>query len=234
MVICLLLTTVSLIDANVQETLIGITRKDFIILGADSSISSEGYIAWTARVDTIAVLGPIAAAAARDIADSDRPVGMLRVHYNIRDFETSVGSDVEYLTTTPTTKTSGKDQDMHEPLEGLEINGLTVKEFVHLARYQIAESLRSRNRLNVCLLIAGMSKSTSLLQVITFRNGCNPRCDWQQINPRNRRSPQLSWKFDSDSFGSINAACYNRCGKELMGLLRIFFFLLWTKVLEKI
>ena len=154
----------SLFDANVQETLIGITGTDFIILGANSSISSEGSIAWTARMDKMAVLRPIAAAAAGEIADSDRLAGMLRVYYYIRDFETNVGSDVEYLyLTKPTTKTSGKDQDMDELLKELQINGLTVEEVA------IVESLRSRNRLNVCLLIAGMLVDQyGLLQALRY------------------------------------------------------------------
>ena len=152
----LLFAAMPVANANVQETLIGITGKDFVILGADSSISSEGSISWTAQVDKIAVLGPIAAATAGDIADSDRLVGMLRAHYNVREFETSVGSDVEYVTVT-----TSHEQPMNEPVEASQTYGLSVSEVAHLARYQIAESLRSRGRLNVCLLIAGMSKANA-------------------------------------------------------------------------
>ena len=128
-----------------QETLVGIVGKDFVILGADSSISSS--IAFTAsNLDKIAILdGPrtIAAAAAGDAADSDRLLGLLSAHCAIREYEH--GGDVKYIWMDELTRRSPRRQQ-----------GLTVQEIAHLARNQIASSLRSRNQLKVCLLVAGM------------------------------------------------------------------------------
>lgn len=147
----LLLALFSCSHANVQDTLIGITGKDFVILGADSSIASQGSISWTAsQRDKIHVMlqhqkQPIAAVAAvGDAADSDRLVGLLQAHCAIREWEAGVGSDVEYLVA---------DGAEAVPTQRA---GLSVDAVAHLARSQIAQSLRSRTRLNVCLLIAGM------------------------------------------------------------------------------
>ena len=220
----LLIAMVSIINANVQETLIGIKGKDFIILGADSSISSEGSISWTAKVDKIAVLGPIAAAAAGDIAESDRLVGMLRAHHNIREFESNVGSDVEYLTTT------SDDHNTNEPI-GLsqQIYGLTVDEIAHLARHQIAESLRSRGRLNVCLLIAGMSKSdaddqdsssnhfTERLQH-QVRQATNQPSEALSSSTKSTIQPRLYWV---DQYGSLQSLRYGAHGFAANFLLSV-------------
>jgi 20S proteasome alpha/beta subunit len=133
-----------------QETLVGIVGKDFVILGADSSISSS--IAFTAcNLDKIAILnGPrtIAAAAAGDAADSDRLLGLLSAHCAIREYEH--GGDVTYIWMDELTRRSPRRQQ-----------GLTVQEIAHLARNQIASSLRSRNQLKVCLLVAGMMMTSS-------------------------------------------------------------------------
>ncbi|KAI2498273.1 Proteasome subunit [Fragilaria crotonensis] len=218
----LLLAAMSVVNANVQETLIGITGKDFVILGADSSISSEGSISWTAQVDKIAVLGPIATATAGDIADSDRLVGMLRAHYNLREFETSIGSDVEYITTT------GQDQQTNEPVEASQMHGLTVNEVAHLARYQIAESLRSRGRLNVCLLIAGMSKANA--EDFNISDYFTERLQDQVRQATNQPSesivasnqleirPRLYWV---DQYGSLQALRYGAHGFAANFLLSV-------------
>ena len=106
-----------------QETLLGIRGQDFVVIGADSSISSN--IALTAsNFDKIMVLvdpfpaaggggdrtipkdqiynhnrqQTILAAAAGDPADADRLLSLLRAHCAIREFENGVGCDVEFLT----------------------------------------------------------------------------------------------------------------------------------------
>lgn len=137
-----------------QETLVGVVGKDFVILGADSSISTS--IAFTAsNLDKIAILDgtrTIAAAAAGDAADSDRLLGLLSAHCAIREYEH--GGDVTLVWmddhTVPTTSQRPKCPQ-----------GLTVQEIAHLARNQIASSLRSRNQLKVCLLVAGMMMTSS-------------------------------------------------------------------------
>lgn len=206
--------------ANVQETLIGIAGKDFVILGADSSITSQGSIAWTAHVDKIAVLGSIAAAAAGDVADSDRIIGLLRAHCAIREFETSVGSDVEYILAT------GGDTVVEEPPH----YGLTVDEVAHLARHQIAASLRSRGRLNVCLLIAGMTISDSsgdglannfanrLQNQVLHATAMNRQSESSLTSTIAEVRPRLFWL---DQYGSLQALRYGVHGFAANFLLSV-------------
>ena len=207
----LLLFLVSLTDAN-QETLIGITGKDFVLLGADSSISSGGSISWTAKVDKISVFGTSATAAAGDAADTDRLVGMLRAHSNIRDYEASVGSDVEYM--------GGEEE---EPS-----HGLSVDEVAHLARYQIAQSLRSRAQLNVCLLIAGMSPSeeeddegdhfTKRLQHQVQQATNQPEPTSSFAVTKSLLQPRLFW---IDQYGSMQKLKYGAHGYAANFLLSV-------------
>jgi 20S proteasome alpha/beta subunit len=104
------------------ETLVGIQGRDFVILGADSSVSQS--IALTAsNLDKIAVLVDpfpnsdndnsnskknakrnlltrqqcIVAAVAGDAADADRLVGTLTAHAAIREYEAGVGCDVDVV-----------------------------------------------------------------------------------------------------------------------------------------
>ena len=139
------------------ETLVGIVGKDFVLLGADSSVSQS--ISLTAsNLDKIAVLvdplvphrGPseqqtIVAAAAGDAADSDRILGTLALHARYREWEASVGCDVDFVACT-TTKSPPRTPA-----------GLTVDAVAHFARHQIATQLRSATPKQVCLLVAGMS-----------------------------------------------------------------------------
>jgi 20S proteasome subunit beta 4 len=145
-----------------HETLIGIVGRDFVMLGADSSIS-QSIALQSSTIDKIhVVVDPfpssqqkrheqqtILAAAAGNAADSDRLVGKLAMHAAVREYEASVGSDVEYIgledPVLPPPTTSTMSQDC-----------LTVEAVARLARGEIASSLRSRNPLQVCLLIAGM------------------------------------------------------------------------------
>jgi len=133
-----------------QETLVGIVGRNFVVLGADSSVSTS--IAFTASdLDKIAILdgqATIAAAAAGDAADSDRLLGILSAHCAIREYEE--GGDVDFY------MMNENDKLPERPI------GLTVQEVAHLARNQIASSLRSRSQLKVCLLIAGMMKSEGI------------------------------------------------------------------------
>jgi 20S proteasome subunit beta 4 len=148
-----------------HETLIGIVGRDFVMLGADSSVS-QSIVLQSSTIDKInVVVDPfpssqqkrheqqtILAAAAGNAADSDRLVGKLAMHAAVREYEASVGSDVEYIgledehsVSQSTASSSSSSQDC-----------LTVEAVASLARGEIASSLRSRNPLHVCLLIAGM------------------------------------------------------------------------------
>jgi 20S proteasome alpha/beta subunit len=123
LVIALLWDPVTSSSAAGTETLVGIQGRDFVILGADSSVSQS--IALTAsNLDKIAVLvdpfpsgdnsNPktknakknslsttrqqcIVAAVAGDAPDADRLVGTLAAHAAIREYEAGVGCDVDFV-----------------------------------------------------------------------------------------------------------------------------------------
>ena len=91
-----------------QETLIGIVGRDFVMLGADSSVS-QSIALQSSTVDKISVVvdhfpsscekrdGQQTILAAAAASDSDRLLGMLVAMAAIREYETSMGSDVEYI-----------------------------------------------------------------------------------------------------------------------------------------
>jgi 20S proteasome alpha/beta subunit len=157
------LLPVSLASQAAQaETLVGIVGNDFVILGADSSVSQS--ISLTAsNVDKISILSEpfpaigdddnnndeilpwaqqaIVAAAAGDSADSDKLIGFLRSYCTLEEYGNGVGCDVEYPL--------DEEPVYSEP-------GLSVESLAHFCRQQIHARLRRRERFNVCLLIAGM------------------------------------------------------------------------------
>ena len=139
------------------ETLVAVVGEDFVLVGADSSVSQS--ISLTANnMDKIAILSEpfvwedprerspnaqqtILAAAAGDAADADRLIGLLQAHATMQEYKApNFGCDVEY------------------PLGGAYNSepGLTVDSMASLARGQIAASLRNGAPMKVCLLIAGM------------------------------------------------------------------------------
>ena len=143
--------------AGSYETLVGVVGRDFILLGADSSVQSASL----AAVDKISVLSEpypeasshakiikpewsqqtIAAAAAGNPADADRLLGILRAYCAMQEYGKGVGIDVEYPL--------DDDPVYCEP-------GLSVESLAHFCRGEIATSLRTREQWKVCLLIAGM------------------------------------------------------------------------------
>jgi len=145
--------------ANIPETVIAITGKDFVVIGADSSISGGG-IAWmsTGVVDKISILSPngynnvVTAAAIGSTENSDRLVAILQAHCALREYEaTGIGSDVEYLSL-------NEDITLKRSMMEKTRLGLSVSAIANLARNLIWNSLRSREQYNVCLLIAGMQQ----------------------------------------------------------------------------
>ena len=154
-----------------QETLVGIVGKDFILLGADSSVR-QGVALTVSNRDKIATLvdprvhrdvpsslsassssSPlqqqcIVAAVAGDEAMSDRLIGLLQAQATLREYEAGVGADVQFVTA------SSKDEDDEEDVEDVGVEaGMTVRGMAHLARSQLSSI---RPHANVCLLIAGM------------------------------------------------------------------------------
>lgn len=142
-----------------QETLIGIQGKDFIMIGADSSTSGNGGISFTSNsMDKIhEIILPqkennskeqqgIMMATAGDIADCDYINSIVSSHAKIREFEYSLGSDVQYVF---------HGNNNNEVIDDNNL-GLDASNIAHLARNEISYRLRSRSPLRVNLLIAGM------------------------------------------------------------------------------
>jgi 20S proteasome alpha/beta subunit len=158
-------TAIHASSAAGTETLVGIVGPDFIILGADSSIS-QSIVLTASNLDKIAVIAnpfpigrpsssaftsqyqqqTIVAAAAGDAADADRLLGTLTAHAAIREYEASVGCDVDVVDFSADSSRS----NVQTPA------GLSVEGAARLARGQIASQLRSQTPLKICLLIAGM------------------------------------------------------------------------------
>lgn len=146
-----------------QETLIGIVGRDFVLLGADSSVS-QGLALTASNLDKIAALvepfpegveekedapplsqplqqQAILVAAAGDAAISDRLVGLLRALCTIEEYGAGIGCDVKVVGGGP------------QPSHHLAPPGITVAGVAHRARAWL--SARRPNG-SVCLLVAGM------------------------------------------------------------------------------
>lgn len=166
------------------ETLVAVVGKDFVLVGADSSVSQS--ISLTAsNLDKIAVVsepfrygdertqqtttrpscprygsssGTILAAAAGDAADADRLIGMLQAQAAIQEYQAGVGVDVDYIDTIIDDYDNSLEQQQKQQQQQLQVEsyGLTVDSLAHLCRGQIARSLRSKTPMKVCLLIAGL------------------------------------------------------------------------------
>ena len=163
-----------------QETLIGLAGKDFVILGADSSVSQSSIALTASNLDKIAILpNRLAAAVVGDVSDTDRMVGTLSTQCALREWERSVGSDVNHLdiwgadvvstgggvvvdrTAEEGEGTQNDENSQQGPILRTTRHrclGLSVDELAHLASYEIAKNLRTRNRMNVQILVAGVMK----------------------------------------------------------------------------
>jgi len=225
------------------ETLVGIVGKDFVLLGADSSVSQS--IALTAsNLDKIAVVAEpfpcgrpseaeeeqqtIAAAAAGDAADADRLLSLLTAHAAIREFEMSVGCDVDFV------DCSGSDGNHDTPSLLTTPAGLSVEAVARLARSQIIGRLRSSTPLRVCLLVAGMMQVKDrlvnpLLSPVGSSNGAEqvqlqvkrasepflypagepPASEERTATSSSKLNPRLYWL---DEYGSLQKIQYGAHG----------------------
>lgn len=160
-----------------QDTLIGIVGRDFVMMGADSSSSGGGGIALTSsNIDKIAVIHDgrggvldgdgmgrrdssrdsfeqqaIAVGFAGDAADADRLMGILKTHAQVREYEAGIGNDV--------TCVFDGQIDSSESMSTLGVistAGLDAEATANLSRTEIASRMRSRQPLQLCLLVGGM------------------------------------------------------------------------------
>lgn len=105
----------------------------------------------------------IAAAAAGESADCDRVCDILAAHCALREYETGVGCDVETVYDGSAAFHGAEDNNDGQiggssMIDASAPSGLDAESVAYLARSIISQSLRSRDRLSVCLLIAGMVK----------------------------------------------------------------------------
>ncbi len=107
----------------------------------------------------------IAAAAAGESADCDRVCDILAAHCALREYETGEGCDVETVYDgSAADHGAGDNHDgqigsSSSMIDASAPSGLDAESVAYLARSIISQSLRSRDRLSVCLLIAGMVKA---------------------------------------------------------------------------
>ncbi|KAL3796265.1 hypothetical protein HJC23_008585 [Cyclotella cryptica] len=92
---------------------------------------------------------------AGDAADADRLIGTLRAHAHIRELEAGIGNDAICVF-------DGKHRHSRKSntlLGAISPGGLDADAIAHFARSEIASRLRSRQPLQLCLLVAGIVQS---------------------------------------------------------------------------
>jgi len=185
---CAFLSAVSSTAAG-TETLIGIAGDGFVLLAADTAVSSGGIAFQSSEVDKIAVLDDdrMLVAAAGDAADADRLIGILRAECAMAAYYESTrrnsgrvpgddgNGDCEYgddgVTYVDCSGTCSLDAPATAAattrISSSSSNGrLTVECVAQAARYMIWQRLRSSHQPaggGVCMLIAGMSKDTATM-----------------------------------------------------------------------
>ena len=193
---------VSASQAAGTETLIGIVGPDYIIMGADSTTSSN--IAVLGRnLDKIPILidpfphkgheirstmkeeelqqqqQVVACAHAGEAADGDMLLNTLQSRVEQLEWEGGLGCDVEYVY-------RGEDELMSSSSSSSSSGGLlsTISssragidagEVAFFARHIISSSLRTQGRLNTCLLIAGMVRTYETSRMAKLQTVGNSR-----------------------------------------------------------
>jgi len=166
-----------------METLVAVVGQDFVMIGADTT-SVQSIVLTSSDMDKIRVVSDpfpcaensigkkdttkergatkspiVALAAAGDLADVNRLYETLHSHATIREYETSVGADVEVVDL----YSSGRQGGI--PLQSHSFNapiGLSVSQVANLARNEISQKLRSNAPYRVGVLVAGMQRESIL------------------------------------------------------------------------
>jgi hypothetical protein len=200
-----------------QETLIGIVGRDFIILGADSSVSSSISLT-SSNVDKIKVIVDpfpmieqphyddnyndeqqqvIAVASAGDTADSERLLGYLAEHVSSMEYQDNIGCDVKCI--------YHGDRSPNSSSGSIPISsaGLDVESVAHLARGMISQSLRSRGQLKTCLLIAGMTRCYKHVDVdVDVKGDVNLTVEEDMVDEGNSMFQHKNLEKSESSFSS--------------------------------
>ncbi len=167
-----------------QDTVIGIVGRDFVMMGADTSSSGGGGISLTSsNIDKLAVIHDgggvafhddnamnndciskrrrsleqqaIVVGFAGDAADADRMAGALKIHTQVREYEAGIGNDIVC------TFDGESSSQSNEALGSISPAGLDAESIAYFARKEIATRMRSRQPLQLCLLVGGMVRCAS-------------------------------------------------------------------------
>jgi 20S proteasome alpha/beta subunit len=119
------------------------------LLGADASVSSNGFFWQATNVDKICEFNDphVAAAVSGDAADTDRLVALWQMRARLEEYSTSLGSDVRYITF------GGSSRDDENTATS---TGWTVTPLAQWARTHLSQQLRTSSRYQVGLLIGGL------------------------------------------------------------------------------
>eukprot|EP00986_Skeletonema_menzelii_P017995 scaffold23669_cov119-Skeletonema_menzelii.AAC.2 len=165
-----------------QDTVIGIVGRDFVMMGADTSSSGGGGISLTSsNIDKLAVIHDggnhvllhgdndidkqnrrrsleqqaIVVGFAGDAADADRLAGTLKIHTQVREYEAGIGNDIICTFDGESSATS------NAALGSISPAGLDAESIAYFARKEIATKMRSRQPLQLCLLVGGLVRCAS-------------------------------------------------------------------------
>ena len=205
-----------------QETLIGIVGHDFVLIGADSS-SSTSIAITSSNVDKIRILinpfpngstesnshtgdldlprqHAVLAASSGDLADSDRLMAFLAAHASKQEFEAGIGCDVECVY-------DGSIEGLRSPPFMAPLTGLDAKAVAYLTRAKVSGSMRSKNRLNVCLLVAGMVEIYQDKAKIRSKSEANSIESFSRRIRRQVDAADAEYELKSISSKSVNFKC---------------------------
>ena len=242
------IVTASSSTAAGTETLIGIVGRDFVLLGADSSLS-RSIVVTASNLDKISVLvdpfpsghqqgqadddgrqalrppaAVVAVAAAGDSADSDRLVGALQAHTTLREFEVGIGSDVALVDCSASASASANGVGPASTTAWFpspEEANPTVHDVAHLARNLIAQRMRSRRPLQVCLLVAGLapqqhppSQSQSPLPLPSMIADVEDSTDNNNLLAPSTPHYPFVWRPSSSSSSSSSTITAEECSRN--------------------
>lgn len=95
----------------------------------------------------------IAVGFAGDAADADRLIGLLKTHVQVREYEAGIGNDVKCVFDGRSSE--GASLTISAAAASA-VAGMDVEAIANLSRNEIAGRLRSRQPLQLCLLVGGM------------------------------------------------------------------------------
>lgn len=105
---------------------------------------------------------------AGDAADADRLAGTLKIHTQVREYEAGIGNDVictfdgdlydDQMTMSSSSSSLSKSRAV---LGTISPSGLDAESIAYFARKEIATRMRSRQPLQLCLLVGGMVRCAS-------------------------------------------------------------------------